>query len=123
MKSKYNITKILLEIRRCLSDDLLSPEYRDRYRETKTAGHCYVATEALYHLLNKKDQEKYKPYYLKWEGTTHWFLMSKDKTEILDPTYDQFKGLPDYNEGTRCGFLTKNPSKRTITLLDRIKDI
>jgi hypothetical protein len=41
--------------------------------------------------------------------------------EILDPTYDQFQTLTKYENGKRIGFLTKQPSKRTSILLNRIK--
>lgn len=114
-----SLTRLLLALRTCLSDDLLKPKYRKRYREVNTAGHCYVASEAVYHLVGKK--LKYKPYYVKVNGDTHWFLMHVDKVNILDPTYDQFKTLPSYKEAKHCAFLTKKPSKRCRTLLQRIR--
>lgn len=113
------LTKTLLTLRNCLSDDLLKPKYRNQYRPIKSTGHCYVASEAVYHLVGKK--LGYKPYYVKVNGDTHWFLMTDDRIDILDPTYDQFPSLPNYNLGKRCAFLTKKPSKRCVTLLQRIK--
>ena len=116
------IGSTLIAIRRNLTDDLLQPKYRKRLKRKPTSGHCYVATEALYHILSLKEREKYKPYYLKVNDDTHWYLMTDDKIFILDPTYDQFDFLPDYDSGKRAGFLTKTPSKRTLILLQRIKN-
>lgn len=114
------LTRTLLKIRKNLTDDLLLPKYRKMYRRTNTAGHCYVATETLYHFLGKRNRERYKPHYLKVGDVTHWFLMTDDKKNILDPTYDQFDRWPNYSNGKRCGFLTKKPSKRSRTLIARI---
>lgn len=113
--------RLLHQIRRNLSDDLLLPKYRKQHRSVPTKGHCYVATEALYHLLGKRNKETFKPHYVKAYGVTHWYLMNEDRTEMLDPTYDQFPSLPNYDKGVRCGFLTKKPSKRAQILIDRIK--
>jgi hypothetical protein len=125
-----NTVSIMNKIRSHLTDDLLLPKYRnDRHIIlSHTTGHCYVATEALYYLLTPKQQEKFKPTYLKINGITHWFLrevgVKKDNIEltILDPTADQFTGQLPYELGKRAGFLTKTPSKRTLTLLSRIKN-
>lgn len=119
-KTMAAITPLLKSIRRNLSDDLLKPEYRKKIRLSKSAGHCYVATEALYHSLSDKQREFYKPHYLKVNGVTHWYLMNKNRDTILDPTSDQFKEILDYSNGIGAGFLTKTPSKRTLILLKRI---
>jgi hypothetical protein len=119
------ITTALYSVRRHLSDDLLKPKYRKRLNRKKTTGHCYVATEALWYLLNERQKQKYKPHYIKVNGDTHWFLMADQVgrvTEILDPTYDQFNQLPKYGKCIRAGFLTKTPSKRTLILLKRIEN-
>lgn len=115
----------LMRVRKNLTDDLLLPKFRKKKRISNTAGHCYVATEALYDLLSPNQQEEFKPHYVKVNGVTHWFLMGEKKgnvTTILDPTFDQFKKLPDYTKAKRAGFLTKTPSKRTIILLNRISE-
>lgn len=119
------ILPTLLKIRKNLSDDLLKPEFREIKNRKPTTGHCYVAAEAMYHLLSKKQKTLYKPHRLKINGTTHWYLMYKGQsgvTTILDATYDQFNFMPKYEKGIGCGFLTKQPSKRTSILLNRIKN-
>lgn len=119
------IETMINKIRKNLSDDLLKPKYRIRQRLAPSAGHCYVSTEALYHMLTEGQQKKYRPHYLRVGDVTHWYLMTKKirgVTNILDPTYDQFTFIPDYEDGTRAGFLTKKPSKRTLVLLKRIKN-
>lgn len=106
-------------IRNNLTDDLLKPKYRKVSNRKLSTGHCYVATEALYHIMNPKQRKQYKPHYLKINNDTHWFLKGK---KIIDVTYDQFDILPDYDNGKSAAFLTKFPSKRTNTLLMRIKN-
>lgn len=125
-----SITSIINKIRKHLRDDLLISKYRDdrHIRLSHTTGYCYVATEVLYYLLTPKQQEKYRPTYLKINGITHWFLRhvivkGEDVVlTILDPTSDQFTGQLPYELGIGAGFLTKTPSKRTLTLLQRIKN-
>jgi hypothetical protein len=115
------VSQLLFSIRECLTDDLLKPKIRKRYRPVPTTGHCYVATETLYHLLTDKDKKIFKPHYVKIDGDTHWFLMNERRNLMFDPTYDQFPSLPDYGSGKRCGFLTKKPSSRSKILIGRVK--
>lgn len=85
------------------------------------AGHCYVASEALYHLLGGKDAGL-TPMVLKTSHGTHWFLRTSTG-QIIDPTSDQFLKKPSYELGRPCGFLTKQPCKRTQIVLNRIKEL
>ncbi len=86
-------------------------------------GNCYVASEALYHLLGGK-AAGWKPMHLRLDApapaNSHWFLQHKNGT-ILDPTVQQFKfALPDYSAARGCGFLTTKPSKRAVILMEKI---
>lgn len=78
-----------------------------------TAGHCYIASEAAYHMLGGH-AAGYKPVNLKHEGESHWYLRhtGKDGVRHLDLTSDQFQTLVPHAEGKGKGFLTKHPSKR-----------
>jgi len=116
------IKQYIKAIQNNLSADLLSKDWEG---SIGLGGHCYVASEALYHLLNKS----YYPCILTHKefpkglsaGQTHWFLKN-DKNEILDVTKSQFgKTYIPYELAKHCGFLTKQPSKRCQTLLNRIK--
>jgi len=100
-----------------LDDSLLKPKYRGVEGSTPVTGHCYIVSEALYHLWGK--EEGYTPRVLRCpDGDTHWFLQRG--TNIVDLTVGQFKGdLPDYTQGRACGFLTKIPSKRAKILIER----
>lgn len=107
-----------------LSDDLLSKEYvllrKKNPSLPETTGHCYVASEAAYHMLGGKE-EGWTPQFIRHLGCPHWFL--KHETGfILDLTYNQFQSPIDYSKARGSGFLTKKPSKRTRTLLDRIRN-
>lgn len=94
----------------------LKPQYRGN--PNKLWGHCYVASEVAYHLKYK--ELGFKPHVIKTNGITHWFLKNINTKEILDLTSEQFDKPIDYNNGKCCGFLTKNPSKRSKTLMERL---
>jgi hypothetical protein len=112
-----NESYLIQVIKECLDDKLRNKRYRGHLN--KFTGHCYVASEAFYHLT--KQTGLYVPSYVKFEGDTHWFLTKKDGN-IIDITAEQFNGkIPPYNLKKNCGFLTKAPSKRTAKLLQKIE--
>lgn len=114
--------RLVLAVRDSLSFDLLKPKYRKiASGKCKEFGHCYVATEALWHLIGG-NLSTFKPFYaFDEEGDTHWWL--SDGKSMLDPTGMQY-GVRElktlYSHGIRCGFLTKKPSKRAMIVINRI---
>ena len=126
----YNMDRDLVDeyiekIQRCLSKDLLSPRMKKVIEKQpprhKTAGHCYITAEALYHLLGGKEKGL-KPFVAMQDtGITHWWL--EWDGEIVDPSKEQFTSEnrdPPYHLGVCKGFLTKKPSKRAKILMDRV---
>ena len=81
-------------------------------------GNCYVASEALYHLLGGKDSG-WKPMHMKVDGESHWFLKHENGT-ILDATNAQFAFPPQYENARGKGFLTRTPSERARRLMEEI---
>ncbi len=116
LKSSNN--DLVDSIRNSLSDDLLKKEYRDRPDRVRSAGHCYAASEAAYHMLGGK-ASGYTPMQINHEGDSHWFIKHNDGT-IIDPTADQFKTPVPYENAVGRGFLTRKPSKRAQTIIDRV---
>lgn len=108
----------------CLSKDLLKKQYKDDYENLHfTTGHCYIASEAIFHNFGGK--EKWAAYTGRDHNNgTHWWLKNKETGEIIDPTKEQYTSLnipPPYDKGRPCAFLTKEPSqraKRLISLID-----
>jgi len=96
-----------------LTEDLLKPEFKNG--TSPLEGHCYVASETYFHLSD----EILKPKIVKHNKITHWYLESEDG-EVIDLTVGQFSSPPDYSKGRGIGFLTKNPSKRSQILIQRI---
>lgn len=76
-----------------------------------TKGYCYVACEAIYHIVPGG-----KSFSLRLKDDVHWFL--KYNNQIIDPTYDQFLNCVPYELGIGRGFLTKYPSKRSQFIID-----
>ena len=112
------LLSLLVSIRSNLTADLLKGEHKASADVNPVAGHCYVASETLYHLLEGKESGL-KPCSGKVSGKTHWWL--EDETgEVLDPTADQFPDGFPYQTGRGRGFLTSAPSKRAQTLIDRV---
>jgi hypothetical protein len=106
---------ITTQIQQVLSDELRIKKWRGH--PNHLAGHCYTASEALYHLGGR--DAGFRPLNIKHEDTSHWCLMHDDGT-IIDPTVGQFVTVPDYTTGIRRGFLTRNPSRRAQTIIDRL---
>jgi hypothetical protein len=104
---------IFVKIKKHLSDDLLHKNF---------SGHCYVASEAAYHLLGGISSD-WKPMQMRHEGVSHWFLKNKKTGKVLDLTSEQFENAPNYSLAKGKGFLTKTPSKRAQKLIKKIQDI
>jgi hypothetical protein len=101
-------------IKQFLTKDLLKPQYRGFH---PLSGHCYVASEAYYHLRGGKAAGLHAVN-LKHEGVSHWWV--EDNERIVDITAAQFSSQVPYEKGRRRGFLTKKPSKRAQVVIDRV---
>ena len=113
------------KIKRALTGDLLQPGYKWMHDPANpTAGHCYHAAEALYHMIGGKKSGWVPMRVREADGMTHWWLQHRKTGEIADPTADQYRLLgeePPYTEGRAGGFLTRQPSKRASEIIRRVK--
>lgn len=115
--------QLLLRVRETLSPDLLQPRYRkEAIGKCREYGHCYVATEALWHLIGGR-YSGYRPRYaIDGDGDTHWWL--ENGSARLDPTSPQYTRTELrklYVAGVFCGFLTSNPSRRAQIVMNRVR--
>lgn len=115
-----DMVPLIARVRACLTDDLLKPDQRKRERRTPSAGHCYVASEALWHLTGRE----LSVFRIEHEGNSHWFLANflTKPPFIVDATADQFESPPPYFEARHAAFMTKEPSKRAVELMRRMKE-
>lgn len=104
-----------------LSPDLLRRDWGPHPH----AGHCYVASEALWHLTDCC----MLPYRARDDnGIVHWWLQAFRTPlpfAIYDCTagqYTDFGLTPPYEKGKCGGFLTKQPSKRAQILIKKVLD-
>ena len=111
--------ELVKDVRSCLSEELRKKDYRDH--PNPVAGHCYVASETIYHKLGGKDAG-WTPQTIRHEGGPHWYLKNADGT-VIDPTADQFETAVPYDQGRGCGFLTSQPSKRSRQVIARLDTI
>ena len=118
--------RLIKRIKSSLTKDLLNAKWSAK-STGGLSGHCYVAAEALWHLLGGREAG-WTPHVLNhhlWPegldpGETHWFLRNGQR--IADPTAEQFDGKIAYDRGKPCGFLTKLPSKRARIVLERVNE-
>lgn len=108
-------------VRGALSEDLLKPEYLQREDRHPMGGHCYAASEALYHMLGGKENG-FVPMNVQHEGDSHWWIRNIENGEDLDPTGDQFQTPVPYHMGRGRGFLTRSPSARAQEIINRVRD-
>ncbi len=104
-----------------LTPDLLAPSFASSpsVKSNPTFGHCYVASEALYHLAGGK-KARLRPWRLKTsDDTWHWWLVEGDG-RVIDLTVSQFAEAPSYECGTRASFLSKRPSARARKVMARV---
>lgn len=112
-------SKIISKIQNCLSRDLLSPKYQKIVPENAhpVIGHCYIATEAAFHLFGK--EHGYYPFVRRDGRITHWWLQN-EKGQIIDVTIAQVGDNYPYHEGHKQN-MQSTPSKRARKLIRRVK--
>jgi len=114
---KRGVQKLVRQVQANLTDELRKPKYRGH--PDPMTGHCYVAPEALYHLLGGK-AGGWRPMHVRHEDEPHWFLVS-DKGDVVDATATQFATPVPVHLARGKGFLTKQPSKRAQTVMKRVR--
>jgi hypothetical protein len=107
---------VIAAVRGALTDELRRPKYRGN--RNPMAGHCYVASEALYHLLGGKGGD-WRSVRLRHEDDSHWFLRRPSDGAVLDITASQFKTPVPAEKAKGAGFLTREPSKRAQVVIKR----
>jgi hypothetical protein len=113
-----SLASLSRRLRAALTDDLRRPPWRGC--RNHLAGHCYVASEAAYHLLGGR-RAGWAPRSMRHEGAVHWFLVHRPTGRMLDLTAGQFRRAPDHSRGTARGFLTRRPSARARELMRRVR--
>lgn len=115
---------VIKAVQSVLSEDLRRKPWRGHHNPL--AGHCYAASESLFHLLGGK-KAGYKPmccgvttHYQLGQGT-HWFLVHGER--VIDPTKSQLgkQGESVYYFAKGKGFLTKRPSARAREIIRRAR--
>lgn len=123
MTSSQQALDLIPLVQNCLSDDLLKKCYLQGERHP-TTGHCYVASEALFHLLGGREHWLSKTG-RDADGGTHWWLVNRHDGVRVDATQEQYTSFgiePPYSAGRSCTFLTQKPSKRCQIVLARLAE-
>jgi hypothetical protein len=99
---------------------LIKEQYNSDNPKSKLDGLCYVASETMYHLTGGK--EVWKPNQMEYNGVSHWFLIHKETGNVFDLTEEQFDDAVPHNAARGRGFCTKNPSRRSSLLIEKVKN-
>ena len=99
-----------------LTDDMRRAPYKGHRNPLR--GHCYVASEAYYHIAGGKNAGL-KPMFVSHEGAPHWFLLAANGS-VIDLTAGQFRTPVPYWKAKGKGFLTSKPSARAAELIRRV---
>ena len=119
--SRRQIADLTKTVRSVLTPNLLKPVFKKKVESGAhpMTGHCYVASEAMFHMLGGKDAGL-KPNSVRMGDCIHWWLETSTG-QIIDPTFDQFDEKVPYHEGRGRGFLTRGPSKRAQEVIRRVE--
>jgi len=128
-----SIARLTAEVQKALTPELLKACYREKNKSSPLYGHCYTASEALYHLLGELRPDlidsargglSYRPTHARDPANVvHWWLEDR-AGRVIDPTEGQYtsEGLqPPYDAGRGGFFLTTKPSKQAKVVIDRVK--
>lgn len=119
-----DIKHVIDAVQKSLSPDLLKAKYRGGSHPH--AGHCSVASEAIYFLLGGK-RSGLTPMQVRVGDVSHWYL--KDSAgNVVDPTAGQFACPVPYELGRGKGFPTPKrglpeqpPSQRAKIVINRAR--
>lgn len=116
------VRSLIKRVQRSLTPDLLVGRWK--VQTNPLEGHCYIAAEALWHLLGRRDWKPCCASYTDEGGrATHWWLVNRKTGRIADPTREQYlPEAPPYHLGKGSGFLTRQPSKRAKAVISRVKN-
>lgn len=120
------LNELIDKIKKSLTPELLKPQYREHNASNPMFGHCYVATEAFYHLTKDSHPGRFSIFHGKDdEGIVHWWLHDNKNIRLVDITADQYYSVgkkPPYENSRRGAFLTSEPSKRAVIVMKRVND-
>jgi hypothetical protein len=118
-----NVTTLIRYVRNVLRSAPRMKKY-EKLAENQhfTFGHCYQASEFLYHMLGGNDSLLQVYEGKNDAGISHWWLATEDG-DIIDPTLEQYlwnDKLPPYSSGRPSSFHTKRMSKRTRNIFQSL---
>lgn len=115
------LDRLVRLIHRHLTDDLRRSPWRGS--ADPLAGHCFVASEAIYYLLGGR-AAGWKPLSMRHEGAPHWLLRHEPSGRVVDATEWQFRTPPDVACAVGKGFMSSRPdtpSARAQELMRRVQ--
>lgn len=127
LPSRPEEARIARAVQASLRVEDLQKLYRDKHASSSCdafTGHCFVATNAFWHLMGGRDGP-YKPLHVGVLGDSHWFLVDKRDGSVVDLTASQFSVPVPYKQGIGMGMQGPQrdtlPTARAAKVIDRAR--
>lgn len=103
-----------------LKPEMVSKKYREENSTNPMFGHCYHASQALFHLMDTNVLEQRTA--IDYHDEAHWWLVDTSTDKVYDITADQYYHVgqtPPYVDGKKKPWYgwKQRPHQRTLDLM------
>ena len=103
-----------------LKPEMVSKKYREENSTNPMFGHCYHASQALFHLMDTNVLEQRTA--IDYHDEAHWWLVDNTTDKVYDITADQYYHVghtPPYVDGKKKPWYgwKQRPHQRTLDLM------
>tara|TARA_B100000925_G_scaffold282922_1_gene256267 strand:- start:10 stop:489 length:480 start_codon:yes stop_codon:yes gene_type:complete len=103
-----------------LKPEMVSKKYREENSTNPMFGHCYHASQALFHLMDTNVLEQRTA--IDYHDEAHWWLVDNSTDKVYDITADQYYHVgqtPPYVDGKKKPWYgwKQRPHQRTLDLM------
>jgi len=103
-----------------LKPEMVSKKYREENATNPMFGHCYHASQALFHLMDTNVLEQRTA--IDYHDEAHWWLVDTITDKVYDITADQYYHVgqtPPYVDGKKKPWYgwKQRPHQRTLNLM------
>ena len=103
-----------------LKPEMVSKKYREENATNPMFGHCYHASQALFHLMDTNVLEQRTA--IDYHDEAHWWLVDNSTDKVYDITADQYYHVgqtPPYVDGKKKPWYgwKQRPHQRTLDLM------
>ena len=114
------IESVMGSIASNLKPEMVSKKYREENATNPMFGHCFHASQALFHLMDTNVLEQRTA--IDYHDEAHWWLVDNTTDKVYDITADQYYHVgqtPPYVDGKKKPWYgwKQRPHQRTLDLM------